>query len=49
MTVDYGRGTSPILPQSIVCGIHDTELSECQTTNMDASDCQQVAGVNCGG
>ena len=49
ITVDYGRGMSPILPLSIECGITDTKLNECHTTHTDNSECPQIAGVDCGG
>ena len=45
--VDYGNGTSPILPLSIKCDREDSELSECSRKELDASQCSSVAGVDC--
>ena len=44
---NFGRGTSLILPLSIQCGINDTTLSDCATTDLDATLCPHVAGINC--
>ena len=41
--------TSPILPLHIQCGIDDTALNECTTTDLNTTHCPHVAGVNCGG
>ena len=46
---NYGRGTSPILPMNIQCGIDDNALSDCTTTDLNTTRCPHVAGVNCGG
>ena len=40
---------SSILPLSIECGIDDVKLGECDATEIDASQCPHVAGVNCRG
>ena len=49
IVTNYGRGTSPILPMSIHCGIDDTTLSDCTTHDLNVTDCPHVAGINCGG
>ena len=46
MLVDYGKGTSPILP-GIQCGSEDRELSECSRTEVNVRQCSSVAGVDC--
>ena len=46
---NFGRGTSPILPKSILCTRDDSIFSECSTTDRDTSQCQHVAGVICEG
>ena len=33
----------------IQCGIDDTALNECTTTDLNTTHCPHVAGVNCGG
>ena len=40
---------SPVLPLGIECDVDDVKLGECQTTEIDASQCPHVAGVNCRG
>ena len=47
--VDYGRGTSPILPVNIQCASGASTLSDCFTPGQDVSQCTDVAGVDCRG
>ena len=49
IVVNYGRGSSPILPFRIDCSVDDIDISDCITTALNVSQCPQVAGVNCGG
>ena len=47
--IDYGRGTSPILPVNIQCASGASTLSDCFTPGLDVSQCSDVAGVDCRG
>ena len=46
---NFGRGTNPILPKSIQCSTDDPTFSDCNTTDLNVSQCQHVAGVICEG
>ena len=46
---NFGRGTSPILLQSIQCTRDDSIFSDCSTTDRNINECQHVAGVICEG
>ena len=48
--VGYGRGTAPILPQSITChSSHINTFSNCSTAELDIIQCKHVAGIDCQG
>ena len=50
VVVGYGRGTAPILPQRIECHSHRINtFSDCSAGELDVSQCERVAGVNCQG
>ncbi|CAI8018786.1 Deleted in malignant brain tumors 1 protein [Geodia barretti] len=45
--VDYGLGINPILPLNIQCASGTNTFSDCSTTELDVSQCTNVAGVDC--
>ena len=47
--VNYGRGTSPILPLRITCDSTQRLLSECSIAEPDTNQCRHVAGIDCRG
>ena len=48
--VNYGRGTSPILPLNIECIGDEETLSNCsKINNLHLGQCTQVIGVDCTG
>ena len=50
IVIGYGRGASPILPQSITChSYRNKTFSDCSTAELDVSQCERVAGVDCQG
>ena len=50
VVVGYGRGTAPILPQMINCHSYRINtFSDCSTAELDISQCQHAAGIDCQG
>ena len=47
--IDYGRGTSPILPLSVECDGRQNSLTDCLREELDPVKCTRVVGVNCRG
>lgn len=46
--VNYGRGDDPMLPYSISCPAgHSSNFSGCSLTELNVSQCQYVAGIDC--
>ena len=47
--IDFGRGSSPILPLKIKCSIDDDDFADCSTEELTVKECNNVAGVTCFG
>ena len=47
--INYGRGSSSILPQSIRCSSGVNSLQDCSATDLDIGKCKKVAGADCKG
>ena len=45
--VNYGQGTSPVLPVNIQCTRTQNVFSNCSMAEKNNSQCRQVAGVDC--
>ena len=49
ITTSFGNNSSPIYPKYIECSGDELLLSNCDFTEYDPKQCQQVAGVICEG
>ena len=47
--IDYGQGTSPILPHKIVCGSNSNTLTNCSVVKLDTKKCTRAIGLDCTG
>ena len=47
--INYGRGRSSILPQSIRCSSGVNALQDCSATELDIRKCKTIAGADCKG
>ena len=48
VVIDYGRGTTSILPFNVTCATGlETSISDCFTEELDNGQCTHVAGVDC--
>ena len=47
--IDYGRGTSPILPLNVKCDGAEDTLSECLKSKLNPGQCTRVVGIDCRG